>query len=91
MNNLAIYNIMTAFISCKEKRHPQSVMEELEINYKLAVPQSISDSWWFFNCENLPSETPEFLTIKENINPLDYVGYGVSEQEAKDLNRGEHE
>ena len=88
MSNLVIYDKMTAHIKQKEKRHPQVVMKELGINYKLAVPQSTIDSWWFFSCENLPSERPIFLKIKENINPFDYVGYGISEQDAKNLERG---
>ncbi|AUR85571.1 hypothetical protein NVP1076O_66 [Vibrio phage 1.076.O._10N.286.51.B7] len=42
--------------------HPQKVMEALGITYKYVVPQSIADQWWFYDCENVPSALPEYLT-----------------------------
>lgn len=42
-----------------EKRHPQTVMRELGITYELAIPQSICDQWWLFNCQH--GELPKFI------------------------------
>lgn len=41
--------------------HAQAVMRRLGITYKKAVPMSISDSWWFWHCENVPDPLPKFL------------------------------
>lgn len=40
-----------------EQRHPQEVLRELGISYALAVPQSMGEQWWLFDCsyETLPS------------------------------------
>ena len=43
------------------KDHPQEVMKELGIDYKLAVPQSMGDQWWFFCCEGYVDEL--YVTI----------------------------
>ena len=45
------------------KNHPQKEMENLGITYKQAIPQSVSDQWWFRDCENLPAILPEFLKV----------------------------
>ncbi|HBM7586558.1 TPA: hypothetical protein LZ306_003340 [Enterobacter bugandensis] len=44
-----------------EARHPQVVMRELGITYELAIPQSLGDQWWLFNCDHgdLPSYIKE--------------------------------
>lgn len=41
--------------------HPQKAMKELGITYSKAVPQSIADQWWFYDCENVPDKLPPFL------------------------------
>lgn len=66
-------------------KHAQVCMEELGITYQLAVPQSISDCWRFFNCENVPDELPEYLSIRDfgDLNRL--VGFGLSQIEVKAL------
>lgn len=61
--------------------HPQQYMRALGITYKLAVPQSIADQWWFFACENVPEKLPECLSIMENKNLKGLVGYGLSMQD----------
>lgn len=43
--------------------HPQSQMKALGINYSMAIPQSIADQWWFYDCENIPNPLPSFLSI----------------------------
>ncbi len=61
------------------KEHPQVVMKELGINYKLAVPQSIGDQWWFFCCEGYTDELPIFLTEMCKDNDFEkYIGFGLS-------------
>ncbi len=55
---------MSAYCA-KEMRHPQEVMMALGIDYAKAVPQSIADQWWFFDCQNVPAELPKFLSALE--------------------------
>jgi len=65
--------------------HPQAVMEELGITYQHATPQSISDQWWFWNCENLPNNLPEFLSDLKISDPMEYVGRGLSKETAEKI------
>lgn len=53
-----LYDCIGAW-SAGEKRHPQTVMRELGITYELAIPQSICDQWWLFNCQY--GELPKFI------------------------------
>ena len=76
--------MMTAGIDCNENRHPQAVMKELGITYQHSVPQSISDSWEFWNCENVPSELPKYLRVAD-WNPMNRIGWGLSEADAKKI------
>lgn len=77
---LMIFSCMGATMS-GAKGHPQKVMKDLGITYKLSTPQSVYDEWWFWLPENLPDELPEFLTVKE-VNPMDAIGDGLSKQMA---------
>lgn len=61
--------------------HAQKVMASLGITYQHATPQSILDSWWFWNCENVPDELPPCL--KElKVAPHDAIGWGLSKEDA---------
>lgn len=42
-----------------ESRHPEVVMKELGIEYKIAIPQSMADQWWLFDCNY--TELPSFI------------------------------
>lgn len=82
------YDLTEAFMGCNESRHAQVVMKELGITYSHSTPQSISDQWWFWNCENIPTELPSYLT-QLNLDPMDCIGYGLSKEQAekiRDLN-----
>lgn len=68
------------------KDHPQDVMKQLGIEYKQAVPQSISDSWWFFCCENIPEKLPKYLSSL-NLHPMQCIGFGLSEEDAVRLSK----
>lgn len=66
------------------KDHAQKVMSNLGITYDHAVPQSIADCWWFFNCKNVPDPMPGFLSpIKRK--PTDLIGFGLSKETAERL------
>lgn len=82
------YSLETAFYKCQEWRHPQIVMRILGIRYQMATPQSMCEQWWFWNCENVPDDLPEFLT-QLGMEPIDAVGYGLSEQDAEAIKRNE--
>lgn len=75
------YDLIGAHMS-GEKRHAQEVIQNLGITYQHSTPQSISDSWWFWNCENVPEELPTFIG-KLKIKPEEAVGRGLSEADAK--------
>jgi len=79
---------MEARMNYNENRHPQHVMEELGINYQHSVPQSIADQWWFFNCVDVPDNLPGYIR-KLNLDPLDQVGDGLSQQEAEKIKANE--
>lgn len=70
-----------------DQRHAQEVMESLGITYQIAVPQSLYDSWWFFNCENIPADLPEWITIF-NAELEDCIGHGLTAEDVKDLRSG---
>lgn len=76
--------MMTAGLSCNENRHPQKVMKELGITYQISVPQSISDSWEFWNCQNVPDELPKYIEEK-HWNPLERIGWGLSQEMAESI------
>lgn len=79
MTNLR-YCIRSAY-SVQEKKHPQLVMQNLGITYQVSTPQTIADQWWFWNCENVPTELPIYLELLE-LDPQKCIGYGLSKQEA---------
>lgn len=62
-------------------KHPQEVMRELGITYQHSTPQSMGDQWWFWNCENIPSTLPKYLS-ELNVKPHDAIGYGLSKEDA---------
>ena len=82
MAKLLHFCMLTAGIDCKENRHPQLVMRELGITYQHSVPQSISDSWEFWNCENVPAELPPYLALRD-WDPMKRIGWGLSAETAK--------
>lgn len=72
-------------------KHPELVMKRLGIIYQYATPQSMGDQWWFWNCENIPTQLPEYLSelndVKTNkqLNPMDQIGWGLSKEEAEKI------
>jgi hypothetical protein len=78
------FNYMTAQLDCGEQRHAQVVMRELGITYQHGTPQSLGDQYWFWNCENIPEKLPKFIT-ELDIDPMEYIGFGLSEKEAEKI------
>jgi hypothetical protein len=64
--------------------HAQAVMKRLGITYQHATPQSLSDSWWFWNCENVPDELPSYLEPL-NLAPHKAIGWGLSKELADSI------
>ena len=77
---------LIALTRTNDKRHAQEVMKDLGIIYLYAVPQSLYDSWWFFNCSNIPDKLPDFVE-ELKVNPKDCVGYGLSQEMADNILR----
>jgi len=68
--------------------HPQKTMKDLGITYQHATPQSIADCWIFWNCDNIPETLPSYIEEAE-IDPMDFVGFGLSEEMATSIkNKG---
>lgn len=67
--------------------HPQDVMRELRITYQHATPQSVADQWWFWNCKNIPESLPGYLS-ELNVDPIDIIGFGLSEEDAIKIRDG---
>lgn len=76
------YNLMEAGLGCNENRHPQVVMKALGITYTEATPQSMGDQWWFWNCGNVPTELPSYLTPL-NVDPMECIGFGLDQKQAE--------
>ena len=70
--------------NCNEERHPQKVMESLGITYKGMTPQTIGDQLWYWGCENIPEELPEYLSDLD-AEPLQWIGCGVSQELADQI------
>lgn len=62
--------------------HAQKRMRELGITYQHSTPQSIADSFWFWNCENIPEILPKYIQDLEIENPMDFIGWGLSKENA---------
>ncbi len=65
--------------------HPLQSMERLGITYQHATPQSMLDEWWFWNCENVPDQLPEYFSILECKDPLKMLGWGLSKENAEKI------
>lgn len=48
---------------CGVHGHAQSIVRGLGINYELAMPQSMADQFWFFNCTNVPEPLPTYMKV----------------------------
>ena len=65
-----------------ETEHPQQTMKRLGITYQHSTPQSMYDSWWFWNCENVPDPLPENFRVLDWPDPMTAVGHGLSKEDA---------
>lgn len=65
-----------------ENRHAQEIMTSLGIVRTYDVPQSVSDCWMFFGCDNVPAELPSYISIM-NVQDFDaLVGHGLNQEMA---------
>jgi len=78
------YCYITAEIKLKDNRHACEVVKDLGITYQHSVGQSISDSFEFWNCENVPEKLPESLKVM-NKNPMERIGWGLSKEIAESI------
>lgn len=60
---------------------PEIIMKRLGITWEVSTPQSMYDEWWFWNCTNIPDDLPDYIS-ELNIDPLQFIGYGLSQDEA---------
>ena len=74
-----VFNMNTA-VKNGILEHPQKIMEKLGITYLIAVPMAASDSWWFWCCENVPENLPDYIYPIEK-SARDLIGWGMIEKE----------
>ena len=66
------------------QKTPDQIFRELGITYAHATPQSLFDCWWFWNCENIPENLPDYIT-ELKLTPMDAVGHGLTKERAEQL------
>lgn len=62
--------------------------QDLGIDYSKAVPQTMGEQTWYFNCQNVPEELPDGWSIIEG-ELEKFIGYGLSWDDVKEL-RAQH-
>lgn len=72
---------------CDVEEHAQKFMQRLGVKYGLAVPQSIADCWQFYMCEYDQETMPEFVSVRNDIDPISRIGYGLSPENAADITK----
>lgn len=77
------YDVYGAALA-EERSHPQKKMRELGITYQHATPQSMGDQWWFWNCENIPNDLPEYIADLEK-DPMESIGFGLTKDLAEKI------
>lgn len=82
MKHLRMYMEGDSFSA--ENAHPQNIMKKYGITYTHCTPQSMGNQWWFWNCENIPDNLPDFFTDLD-VDPMDCVGFGLSFKEAQEI------
>ncbi len=78
------YCYMTAGMKFNDNRHACEVMIDLGITYQYSVGQSMSDSFEFWNCENVPKNLPESLKVMDK-DPMKRIGRGLSKETAESI------
>ena len=72
-----------------DNRHAQHIMSDLGITYQKSTPQSINDTFWFWNCHNIPKSMPNYVK-KLNVKAMDCIGYGLDEATAIAITENEN-
>lgn len=67
-------------------KHPRQVIKDAGITYTHAIPQTISDEWWFFNCENVMPHVEGVISTLEIDDAREYIGWGLSAKQAEEIN-----
>ena len=63
--------------------HPVKFMLRHGITYQHTTPQSITDEWWFWNCEGVPNTLPEGVRALKCDDPYKLIGWGLNEELAE--------
>tara|TARA_R110000803_G_scaffold188111_1_gene250514 strand:+ start:4786 stop:5073 length:288 start_codon:yes stop_codon:yes gene_type:complete len=81
------YCIPTAYLDAGETGNPATVMRSLGITWQHATPQSIDESYWFWNCENVPEDSHDLpIFINERWwNPMHSIGHGLTKTTAEKI------
>ena len=67
--------------------HAQTFMKSIGASYGIGVPQSIADCWQFYMCEYDAEKMPDFVKIDVYVDPFKRIGWGLSEQNAKEIDQ----
>lgn len=75
-------------ISAEDKRvgsmHAQAMMRELGITYQHGYGNSAFQTWEFWNCENVPSILPCYLSAHDT-DPMTRVSRGLNQEQAESI------
>lgn len=64
------YDTILAEKKYNETRHPLVVIKELGITYTVAIPQSVVGQWWFYECDIISDNLPEYIKNLTKINEM---------------------
>lgn len=65
--------------------HPQKLLRRLGVTYFKAVPQSLGECWWFFNCRSLPDPLPAALQVRDFGDLGRLVGFGLATEDVREI------
>ena len=50
-----------------DMRHAQQIMHDFGITYQYCVPIGFLDSFWFYDCSNVPPCLPSYVKVVDGI------------------------
>ena len=65
------------------KGNPITILKEEGVEYIHHYCNPMG-GWWFWGCKNIPENLNKYFFLREE-NPLEYIGWGLSEEKAHEL------
>ena len=45
--------------------HPYNIIKDLGISFNSCEPCTIADCWFFYGCDDIPDEIPDFIEVED--------------------------